>query len=70
MAYLAGVLQKDGHRVECVDAVGEGVDQVIEKDSFVYQGLTTEETIDRIPLGSDIIGARACSPRTGPTVAN
>jgi len=56
MAYLAGVLQKEGHRVEVVDGVGERVDQVIEKDSFVYQGLTIEEAIDRIPVGTDLIG--------------
>lgn len=55
-AYLAAVLIKDGHRVECVDAVGEGVDQILREGNFVYQGLTIEETVDRIQPGAEVIG--------------
>lgn len=56
IAYLAAMLLKHGHDVECIDAIAEKVDQIIQEGNYVVQGLTIEETVDRIPAETNCIG--------------
>lgn len=58
LAYLAAALREAGHAVECVDALGEGVDRVgISYGPRVrYRGLTNEEIAARPKERPDAIG--------------
>jgi radical SAM superfamily enzyme YgiQ (UPF0313 family) len=56
IAYLASMLLKNGNEVECIDAIGLRVDQIIQEGDYVIQGLTIDEIIDRIPSKTDCIG--------------
>ena len=56
IAYLASALLKNGSNVECIDGIGEKIDQITEFGMYVIQGLTTDEIVNRIPLGTDCIG--------------
>lgn len=56
LAYLARTLLSNGSTVAVVDAIGEKIDQFIRDDFYVYQGLTIEETIDRIDPSTNLIG--------------
>lgn len=55
-AYLASMLLKSGHDVFCIDAMAEKIDQIIQDGNYVYQGLTIDETVERIPSETDCIG--------------
>ena len=57
-AYILGYLKSHGYNALMVDAIGEGLNQfwpLKERPSFQCQGLTFEETINRIPKDSDVI---------------
>jgi len=56
LAYLAAMLESNGTQVTCVDGIAEKIDQFIEDDGYLYQGLTVEETVARIPAETDLIG--------------
>ncbi|MFI5396509.1 MAG: B12-binding domain-containing radical SAM protein, partial [Candidatus Binatia bacterium] len=56
LAYVAAVLREHGHRVSCLDAIAERIDQFIHDDDYLSQGLTIEETVERIDPDSTIIG--------------
>jgi radical SAM superfamily enzyme YgiQ (UPF0313 family) len=56
LAYLAATLERAGHQVVAVDGIGEKIDQFIEEDGYLFQGLTISETVERIPAGTDMIG--------------
>ena len=60
-AYLAANLLKHGHEVQCLDALGEGVDHigVSYASSVRYRGLSTEAIVDRIKSAPDAIGVSA-----------
>lgn len=57
LAYIAGSLRAAGHDVVLIDALGESLDTRHEarNDCYLY-GLSPEETVSRIPEGTDIIG--------------
>ncbi len=56
LAYLAAMLVDNGVEVACVDAIAEKIDNIIEGDGFVYQGLSIDETVDRVDATTDLIG--------------
>lgn len=56
LAYLAAMLEEAGVIVQAIDAIAEKVDQLIEDDGYVFQGLTIDETIARIHPSTDLIG--------------
>ncbi|MFO0945717.1 MAG: cobalamin-dependent protein [Planctomycetota bacterium] len=56
IAYLAAMLEENGTKVAVIDAIAEGVEQFIESDGYVFQGLTTEQTVARIDGETDMIG--------------
>ncbi|MBY0586618.1 B12-binding domain-containing radical SAM protein [bacterium] len=56
IAYLAAMLQKAGAEVTCIDAIGEKVDQIIQEGNYVYQGLSIDEILERIPSNVEVIG--------------
>ena len=57
-AYLAGTLEAAGYRVELVDAIGEGILQIRKSADgrLKFQGLTTEEIIQRIGPETRVLG--------------
>ena len=57
-AYLAGTLEAAGYRVEVVDAIGEGILQIRKSADgrLKFQGLTTEEIIQRIGPETRVLG--------------
>lgn len=56
VAYLASSLQRAGHTVEVIDAVGEAIFQMYKFGDNYLHGLTVEETVDRVNPRSDFIG--------------
>lgn len=56
LAYLAAMLDRAGHTVAVVDGIAEKIDQFIEEDGYLFQGLTINETVDRIPAQTELIG--------------
>lgn len=61
-AYISGYLMKHGYDVLWVDAIAEGLGEVwpLKKyPGYQCQGITLEETIERIPTGTKVIGFSA-----------
>ncbi|MBX7168844.1 MAG: B12-binding domain-containing radical SAM protein [Pirellulales bacterium] len=56
LAYVAAVLLEHGTEVAVVDAIGERVEQFIEEDGYIYQGLTIAETVERIDPRTAVVG--------------
>lgn len=56
LAYLAAMLEENGTKVSVIDAIAEDVEQFIESDGYVFQGLTIEQTVERIDPNTDMIG--------------
>src|SRR6185295_17346010 len=59
LAYVAGTLQRAGHSVSCIDALGEGLKKFRDcplDPTLIERGLSLEETVDRIPESTDVIG--------------
>lgn len=56
LAYLAAMLREAGHDVEIIDAIAENIDQFMEEDGYIFQGLTIEETVARINPKTEMIG--------------
>ncbi len=56
LAYLAAMLQEGGLEVACVDAIAEDIDNIVECDGFMYQGLSIEDTVARIDQDTGMIG--------------
>ncbi len=55
-AYIAAVLREEGHEVMAVDAMAERLDQRIRDGHLMFQGLTIEETVNRIDPRAEVIG--------------
>lgn len=61
LAYLASTLERGGHQVVIVDAVGEAPFQVVPlfEGSVLGTGLSVPEIVERIPPETDFIGVSA-----------
>jgi len=55
-AYLAAALRENGVAVSAVDALAEGIDHFVEQDGFIEQGLSIEDTVERIDPATTIVG--------------
>lgn len=56
LAYIASILRVAGHKVSAVDAMAEALDQLISENGYLYQGLTIDQTVDRINPDATVIG--------------
>lgn len=58
IAYLAAYLKKHGISATCLDAYGEGLDDIerIENNTLIVHGLNNSEVIKRIDPETDVIG--------------
>lgn len=59
LAYILGFLRRHGYEANLVDSIAEGVLSYWQPEdipNYHCQGLTLEETIERIPAGTKIIG--------------
>ncbi len=59
LAYIAAAVREAGHRVTVIDAAAEAMDQISPmpgRPDILVQGLTTAQTVGRIPADVDIIG--------------
>lgn len=58
LAFIAGALQKAGHKVTVIDAVAEAPKQLTPfyKDDLYINGLTFEEILKKIPADTELIG--------------
>ena len=56
LAYIAAVLQKDGHRVTVVDALGMAPDQIVAQGDIWRLGLSIDEIVERIDTDTQAIG--------------
>lgn len=57
IAYLASVLSKDGHNVNMIDGIVEGIDEIHKfSDSLFIQGLNAQQIIERINKDTQIVG--------------
>ena len=59
LAYVAAAARQAGFACRVIDATGEALDAVSpypERDDFMMQGLTVDETVRRIPADADVIG--------------
>ena len=59
LTYILGYLKARGFHAELVDSVAEGLNRIWPVEwlpGYCCQGLTLEETIDRIPAGTEVIG--------------
>lgn len=68
LAYMAATLLAAGHRVQAVDALAESVDQFIEEDGLLYQGLTIQQTVDRVAVDAQLIGVTCMFTQEWPYV--
>jgi hypothetical protein len=48
LAYLAAILREEGIEVAAIDGTAEAENHFTQEDDFYFQGLTPEETADRI----------------------
>jgi anaerobic magnesium-protoporphyrin IX monomethyl ester cyclase len=60
LAYVASSLREAGHRVDVIDAAGEGLDQTMDfptpSGTMRRIGIAPEEAVDRIPADVEMIG--------------
>lgn len=58
LAYLSSVLKGAGHEVFVIDATAKGINEttVHESKGFQITGLSTEQVVETIPIGVDVIG--------------
>ena len=56
LAYVAAALEEEGHEVRVLDALAEGVDQVLREGRFLRVGLDVEEIVARVDPRADWIG--------------
>jgi len=56
LAYIAGTLLKNSIDVTVIDAIGEDSNNIVREGGYIYQGLTIEDVILRIPSNTSIIG--------------
>src|SRR5207237_10008334 len=59
LAYVSAAAREAGFACRVIDATGEALDAVSpypERDDFMMQGLTVDETVRRIPADADVIG--------------
>lgn len=59
LAYIAGVLRKEGVTYSVIDAVGDAMDTISSYEArpdMKVQGLTYDEIVDRIAADTDIVG--------------
>lgn len=68
LAYIAATLLEAGHQVQAVDALAEAVDQFIEEDGLLYQGLTIQETVERVAEETQLIAVTCMFTQEWPYV--
>ncbi len=71
IAYLAAYVRAHGHEPYVVDAVGEAVTRLRpwpQREKRLFQGLSFEEIIARIPKDSDVIGVSCMFTHAWPMV--
>lgn len=59
LAYIGAFLKKNGHSYTAIDACGEGLDQIFpyeKNEQIMFQGLTIQQILDKIPVDTKIIG--------------
>jgi anaerobic magnesium-protoporphyrin IX monomethyl ester cyclase len=56
LAYLAATTREAGHRVQLIDAVGEGADRIVQKGPIHWLGLENQQIVRRIQPDVDLIG--------------
>ncbi len=57
LAFIASVLRQNGHEVLVLDCIAEAPDTYYSfKDDIVYNGLSFNDTVARIPADTDLIG--------------
>jgi radical SAM superfamily enzyme YgiQ (UPF0313 family) len=56
LAYLASSLERAGHRVSVVDAIGSGLHNVYKRQGFVVRGLSFDDIVRGIDPRADAIG--------------
>jgi anaerobic magnesium-protoporphyrin IX monomethyl ester cyclase len=56
LAHLAAYLRERGHAVHVIDAFGLAPDRIRTSRTHVVQGLTADETVDRIPAETEALG--------------
>ena len=59
LAYVAAALREAGFAYQVIDATGAALDAVSpypDRSDFMMQGLTVDETVQRIPADADVIG--------------
>jgi anaerobic magnesium-protoporphyrin IX monomethyl ester cyclase len=68
VAYLAATVREAGHRVQVIDAVGEAVDQVLERGPLCWIGLGNPEIVERIRPDTDVLGVSIMFSHNWPLV--
>jgi len=61
LAYLAAVLEKDGHEIKVIDSFGENPQNVFFNNEYVVQGINISKTISEIPHKTDLVAIYANS---------
>src|SRR5580698_8061618 len=57
LAFIAGTLRNNGHKVTIIDAIAEKPEQYNPfKGDIVINGLSNQEILESVPAGTDIIG--------------
>ena len=56
LAYIAAVLEKDGHRISVIDALGEAPDRKVPEGDIHRLGLSNEEILERIDADTQVVG--------------
>jgi radical SAM superfamily enzyme YgiQ (UPF0313 family) len=57
LGFIAAALKKNGHSVQIIDALAEGIDEYCHfRKDIIVQGLSIEDTIARIDSDTDVIG--------------
>jgi anaerobic magnesium-protoporphyrin IX monomethyl ester cyclase len=57
LAYIAGSLKSHGLKVTCIDPLGESPNRYSPwRDGLLFNGLTIEQILNRIPPDSDMVG--------------
>lgn len=68
LAYLAAILREEGIEVLAIDGTAEAEDRFTEEGDFYYQGLTPEETADRIDARTRVVGVSCMFSQDWPFV--
>lgn len=57
LAFIAGALERAGHKVKCIDAIALGHDKTTPfTEDIVLNGITNDEIIELIPADTNLVG--------------